>query len=338
VLAERLMRQPEHATGQPGCGDGSYPTAVTDDARRRAALATMTERFPAVAERVRSVYGLRLPRHLAVFCALWHGADAAERAALDHLMVAPGGVADYFADGGLDLTGRDGLDERLHDRFRRDPAEFVTVLMGGSDGLHYGLWYDDPAELPSFIVHNWARDSAETWTDRRPTLLDELRHRVGRALTDYGGDPETSAAMQPLTAALDWYAEADRAAREADGEPRWASAPRYYGEISVFPALPPGAGDAGLGIGARLRAFRRRDPKAEKYIARAERELAAGKPAYALNVGAELHWLDADEYREQSRDLLVGAYRALGRDALADIVEVHVANRDLRSVDVLTRS
>jgi hypothetical protein len=28
----------------------------------------------------------------------------------------------------------------------------------------------------------------------------------------------------------------------------------------------------------------------------------------------------------------------LGRDALADIVEVHVAHRDLRSVDVLTRS
>jgi hypothetical protein len=33
--------------------------------------------------------------------------------------------------------------------------------------------------------------------------------------------------------------------------------------------------------------------------------------------------------------LLVGAYQALGRDALADILEVHVAHRDLRSVGVL---
>jgi hypothetical protein len=54
-----------------------------------------------------------------------------------------------------------------------------------------------------------------------------------------------------------------------------------------------------------------------------------------LAIGGELHWVDLDQYRQASRDLLVGAYRALGRDALAEVIEVHVANRDLRSVGVL---
>ncbi|MEV0567114.1 hypothetical protein [Dactylosporangium sp. NPDC050588] len=39
--------------------------------------------------------------------------------------------------------------------------------------------------------------------------------------------------------------------------------------------------------------------------------------------------------RREAVELLAGAYRALGRDALAGIAEVHAANRDLPSVDVL---
>lgn len=110
--------------------------SVNDEERRRAALATMWERFPAVEARVQRVYGLRLPRHLAVFAALWHGASDAEQRGLRRLMLMPRGITDYFRDDGPHLVGRDGLDERLHCRFRRDPAEFVTVLSGGSDGEH----------------------------------------------------------------------------------------------------------------------------------------------------------------------------------------------------------
>jgi hypothetical protein len=296
----------------------------------------MRERFPAVEARVRTVYGLRLPRHLAVFCALWDSADRAERDALDHLMVSPYGLTEYFAADGLDLVGRDRLDERLHGRFRRDPAEFVTVLMGGSDGLHYGLWYDDPAELPSFIAHNFARDSAETWTDRNPTLLAELRHVVGGILSD-DDDDEKEQVFRPLIAALDWFAPADAEALAADGERRWAAAPRPVGGVSIFPALPPGSGDPQRALVGRINAYGAGATEAEieEWIGRAERELAAGRPALALSVGGELHWMDSDRFRVPSRDLLVGAYRALGRDALADIITVHTAHRDLASVHVL---
>lgn len=309
-----------------------------DEERRAAALATAWERFPLVAERVHRVYGLRLPRHLAVFVAFWASAAGAEREALSALMVRPWGVTDYFSDDGLWLAGRDGLDERLHARFRRDPAEFVTVLAGGGDGLHYGLWYDDPAELPSSLAYNYARDSAETWACDAPTLLALLRSRAAAMLSEYGDDGEDAEQARSLVAALDWFEAADREAREADGPPRWACTPRRYGAVSLFPALPPGSGDPRLAESAeRLSDFERDPTRAARWIADARRELAAGRPALALAVGGELHWLDDDAYRQQGLDLLVGAYRALGRDALADIAAIHAQRRDLSSVAVLVR-
>ncbi|MEV0902142.1 hypothetical protein [Actinoplanes sp. NPDC049802] len=47
-------------------------------------------------------------------------------------------------------------------------------------------------------------------------------------------------------------------------------------------------------------------------------------------------WGVTDYFRDGGIDLLTRAYRALVRDALAEIAEVHAAHRDLRSVQVLT--
>ncbi|MFI5912240.1 ADP-ribosylation family protein [Dactylosporangium sp. NPDC051541] len=303
------------------------------------ALATMEARFPSVEEHFRRVYSLRLPRHLAVYAAFWAGlSDNAARCLSERLGLSPWGITEYFEDGGLDRVTRDGLDERLHCRFRRDPAEFVTVMGGDTDGLHFGLWYDDPAELPSFIAYNYARDSAETWSHHAPTLLHEIRIRLADAKRDVELDgPEHYEGMppfEPLEAALDAYADADAAALAADGPVTWAGAPRPRVAITIGPVLPEDAGDPRAAeSGERLDTYR--DPaRAAPVIAAARSELAAGRPALALVVGGELHWLDADEYRPESTELLTGAYRALGRDALAGIVEVHHAHRDLRSVDI----
>ncbi|MDI6104752.1 DUF2228 domain-containing protein [Actinoplanes sp. NEAU-A12] len=300
---------------------------------REAALATMTRRFPLVAERVRRVWGLRLPRHVAVFAAL----AASDGDALAEIGLSPWGVTDYFRDGGLDLRGRDGLDERLHARFRCDPAEFVTVMGGDSDGLHFGLWFDDPAELPTVIAHNYARDSAETWASPAPSLLGVLRERVDRFLGDYGDEEDEAARVAALTGALDWFASADEEALRQDGPPRWGSEPRSFLAVSLLPVLPPDSGDPqAADSGARLHAFQHDPVQAAEWIARAHRDLAAGMPALALAVGGELHWLDSDDHRQAGLDLLVGAYRALGRDAFAEIASLHAACRDLRSVEVLT--
>jgi Uncharacterised conserved protein (DUF2228) len=299
---------------------------------RERALATMNERFPLVAERVLHQWGLRLPRQVAVFAAL----AASDGKALAEVGISPWGVTDYFRDGGLDLVGRDGLDPRLHARFRCDPAEFVTVMGGGSDGLHFGLWFDDPAELPALIAHNYARDSAETWVSAAPSLIGVVRERVDGMLADYGDEPEEVARAAPLIEAVEWFTAADQAALRQDGPPRWASAPRSYLAMSLLPHLPPDSGDPQASeSGIRLDVFQSDAAQASRWITEARRELAAGRPALALAVGSELHWLDRDEYRQAGLDLLVGAYRALGRDALAEIATVHAAHRDLRSVEVL---
>lgn len=312
-----------------------FAPTEADEARRFASLGVMTERFPAVEQRVSQVYGLRLPRHLAILAAFVHSLDAHEQRALQWLGLSCWGITDYFADGGLDRTGRDGLDERLHCRFRRDPAELVTVLGGGSDGLHYGLWYDDPAELPSFVAYNYARDSAETWTAKAPTVLAQIRRELDDALADDEG-PDKYWTLFPLGAALDWFAPGDAAACEADGPPRWAAAVRPPGGVVLGAVLPPGSGDPrGDRSDERLDAYRADEARARRWIAEAAAELAAGQPAFALTVGRELHWLDADPYRGDAVELLAGAYRALGRDALAGIAEVHAAHRDLPGVDVL---
>jgi histone PARylation factor 1-like protein len=296
----------------------------------------MIGRFPEVAERVQRVYGLRLPRHLAVFCALLFSIDAQERQELQYLGLSPFGLCDYFAEDGLRLIGRDGLDERLHGRYRRDPAEFVTVVSGGVDGLHYGLWYDDPAELPSFVAHNYARAEGETWTDGCPTLLAQLRFEIERRLPGDVTDDQASQ-LSPLFAAVQWFSAADEQALAEDGPRRWTADDRLRSAVCVFPAIPAGSGDPRLDQSMnRATCFAYGGiPQARDWIAQAEQELAAGRPAYALAIGSELHWADHDEYRQQSRELLIGAYRALNRPAMAKIIDIHTAHRDLASVQIL---
>ena len=311
--------------------------AADGEARRNAALAATQARYPAVSERFARAHGFRLPRHTAVFAAFWQSLDARERAGMDLLGLQPWGVIDYYLPGGLDRVGRDGLDERLHCRFRRDPPEFVTVLSGDSDGLHYGLWYDDPAELPTFVVHNYARDSAETWTSGMVTVLGEVWTRFDRRVRDDVDIPEDRPALYALGAALDRFADADGQAVAEDGPRRWSGVDRPRTIGSPGPALPPGSGDPGT-EDERAAAYRTNPERMRELVAGARAELAAGRPAAAIVVGAELHWMNGDDLARDALDLLTGAYRTLGRGALADIVEVHHRHRDLRSVEVLVRA
>lgn len=316
-----------------------------DPARRDAALAATAERFDAVAARFAAVYGLRLPRHLAVFAAFFDSLGATGRDVVgDELGLRTGGVTDYFAPDGLALTGRDGLDERLESRFRCDPPEFVTFMYGDTDGLHYGLWYDDPAELPSLVAYNYARDSAETWTDGLLTPLAQVARRIEdldeEADDEPDDDPDGARQRAAVRLHLQAFLGADQQACAQDGPARWAHTARPDILASPGPALPADAGDPRGGRRhheQRYQGYRARSPEVRDWIALAERELAAGQPAYALVLGRELHWFDAEDYRADALRLMTAAYRALGRDALAEIATVHHAHRDLRSVAVLTR-
>ncbi len=318
--------------------DPEVIAAVTgpDASERRAeALRACEQRFDAVAARMHEVYGLRLPRSLIPWAALVRSLNPIEREGLDFLGRRSGGIMIWFEDGGLERETRDGLDPRLEGRFRCDPPEFVTIGWGDSDGLHFGLWYDDPAELPTTIVSNYARDSAETGDDRTRSMLEVVREQLERVRDESDYKPRLN--VEALADALEWFRAAETDALAADGPSPYADIERPDITGGMGPALGPEHGDPRGSYqeqAQRYELMREPGPELQDLVDQAFDELERGLPAFALVLGRELHWVDADATREVALELMVGAYEALGRHALAEIAKLHHAHRDLRSVGV----
>ena len=296
--------------------------------RRRAALGAAVESFPVVYDKMLEVYQLRMPRHLAYAAGWWLGLTRAERAeAWGYVGTGLAGVTEWFEGDNLTRATIDGLDGRLHYRFRREPPEMVTVFGGNSDGSHWGLWYDDPAELPRTISHNWARDSSET-SACQPTLLMTLRHEM------LGRD-----ALDPnychLGTIVDWLDEVlaqELEAHRAEQISRFVPRAEILGGIGPWVAGWTAPAELGT-MWTRQELYAARAPIVDDWIA-AARAAIATEPGRALLLGRELHWFDGDPYRAVSGELLVTAYRALGRDALAEIARLHHAHRNLGNVGV----
>jgi hypothetical protein len=282
----------------------------------------MLERFDAVKARFGAIYGLQLPRHLAVGAAFFRSLSGPVGDDLNGL-VNPCGLLEWFDDGALERKMVDGLDPRLDWRFRCDMPEFVTVLGGDSDGLHWGLWFDRPDQLPAHLASNYARDSAETSLSSMSTLLGAVldwrfRHRE---------DERESKFQQAL---LEEYVSA----LEPMG--KWAFEEKLPPPPKRGPHL---VGSPGLALPAVLDPkFIPSEPPREEAAIRALIKEASADPAAALAVGRLLHWLDSDHCRVEAGELLIGAYRALGYDAFGEIARLHLTHRDLPSVATFARS
>lgn len=310
-------------------------TTLDTIARRRRSLAHARERFAAVEQRFAAIYGLRLPRSLIAWAALLGSVGPFESRGLDALGRRGGGIMVWFEPQGLERAPREGLDPRLDCRFRRDPPELVTIAWGDCDGLHYGLWFDDPAEPATTIVGNYARDSAETWDTGEHDMLALLRKQIG----EHGEHDEPTLALAMLADAIAWFEfEFEReAAEDLMPEPasRWSKVARPPLVGSMGPALLAEHGDPRASEEPRrYAAYQAGADEVDTWIEQARDELARGLPAFALVLGRELHWFDDDRWRAVGLALLVDAYRALGRDALAEIALVHHRHRDLGSVAV----
>lgn len=299
--------------------------------RRRAVVAEAVAAFPILFDKMLLVYGLRMPKHLAYSIGFYLALNEDEREEAWGLVgTGPAGIGEWFEERALARPVLPGLDERLEFRFRRDPPEFVSVFSGNSDGGHWGLWYDDPGELPRTIAHNWARDSAETY-ERRPTLLATFRDEL------YGEHSQPIEDLSQRGANIlawldDCYTHELEAFREEAIAP-FAKRPYVVGGLGAWvPGWSPPSDIPDHD--ARYQRYRDSDPMVGEWITRAQRELAAGAPGLALMVGRDLHWFDDDATRAVCTELLVGGYRALGRDAIAEIVRVHHEHRDLAQVNV----
>ena len=67
----------------------------------------------------------------------------------------------------------------------------------------------------------------------------------------------------------------------------------------------------------------------KRWVTQAYSDLAEGRPLEALAFARDLWWADHEAFRAEAIDLLARSYRALGREALAQIAEIHHAFRDL---------
>lgn len=301
-------------------------------ARRREGVEKALDRFGAIKTRFEAAYAMPLPRHLAYGGAFFLGLSPQEKA---HLPVGLFGLAGWFQwlePGGRELVA--SLDERLEGRFRRDPPEFVSVASGDSDGSHWGLFYDDPSIPPRLLAHGWARDDGAVWA-ASPTLLGSIRRPIAEAASH--GDQSDRRRVRAVVGWLDALrVEEDRAlVEECVPPPPPASERADLGGAGLGPHLPGWTPPAWLpGHDARWRLYDARDGALRGLIEQALRELGSGEAGAALVLGRELHFCDHDETREASLELLVGAYLALGRNALADIARVHHRHRDLRSVGI----
>lgn len=292
------------------------------------------------------------------------------------LSVRSSGLLEWFAPGGLDrqcfrvkeLVGKGHgaaskgkkkstdmgvpLDARLDMRYRCDAPQFVTFLGGDSDGLHWGFWYDSPAFFP-VIAHNYARDSAETWLDGEASPIAFLRVRTTEMLEENAEELEL---LKEENEARPYAMRRQRALRVVESHihslervlskrswpeeahcpwPRTKSGPvgspslALKPETGVVPSHIPGVGKSSEKPSVQKR---------KAWLKEARTELEAGRPAYAHVLGLYLHWLDGDELREEAGQLLIDAYKTLGFDPFAEILELHLRYRDLPTVAVFRDS
>jgi hypothetical protein len=268
------------------------------------------------------------------------------------------------------LRPRDGVDVRVHGRYYRDPPEFLTFMHGGTDGLHFGLWYDGgrtcdgvasyynndgggvglPAGTPLEAVRKqleWAwlhrdekaylgKDDDET----RPydTWLAERRHRI-RLLREIVMTFETGDRPEEGEKYHDAYRDPQDILDHGHPdriETLDGGGALVHGETAIDRKRQKPYDDYEFCTNLQKRLTD--DPAALKaHVAEARRRCAAGNPADALTLGRDLHWISAGDpsLERHANELLVMAYQALDRDNLAAIAAAHHRHRDLPQVSVL---
>ncbi|MBE1584291.1 hypothetical protein ACFPOI_29920 [Nonomuraea angiospora] len=337
-----------------------------DEQARSAAVAQVERERAAIEERFARDWGFQLPDPIFRFRAFLLSLGPAGKQALDDLELCPFGIMDLFDDPAR--GSRPGIDVRVHGRYYRDPPEFLTFMHGGTDGLHFGLWYDDGRTCTG-VASYYNNDGGGVGLPSG-TPLEAVRRTLEwgwRHLGDQDDDPadptdpEVAARrrrLRLLREVLMTFETGDRDEQGEDYHKAYGQSPELleHGDPDRIETLDGGGalvdGDTAIkrdrqrpwddgGFCAALQQELTGDPAVrDARVAEARRRCAAGHPADALALGRDLHWISAgDPEREhQANELLTMAYRALGRDNLAAIAQAHHRHRDLPQVHVLEKT
>jgi Uncharacterised conserved protein (DUF2228) len=240
----------------------------------------------------------------------------------------------------------------LHWRYHDDPPEFFTVFAGGGDGLHFGYYLDDPDTADGCVASYYAEDVFELSADG-DTLFEAVRLHLeychGDCLIDAEVNPEDAALAAESLQRLDElrqlllsYATADRPEVGEDYTERYAGV--TLREDRVMEETADGMGivvdpyhfrplsKCGRSLWKQLRK-KKNDPA--ELVEEARRALIEGFPGTALALGKDLWATTVGDKMAHAIDLMDAAYEGLGRATLRRVLQTHVANRTLASVDIL---
>ena len=140
--------------------------------RRSAALAHVAHWKEPLRAAILRTHRIVVPDGLFAYWGFARSLDPDARAALHEIGVSPGGlmeVLDALVAVDADptrLRTLGGLDLRLESRYYRDPPELFTFAYGNTDGLHYGLWFDDARGAPHGIASEYAHARGGISLDR----------------------------------------------------------------------------------------------------------------------------------------------------------------------------
>ncbi|HET8844493.1 MAG TPA: ADP-ribosylation family protein, partial [Ktedonobacteraceae bacterium] len=297
-----------------------------------------------------------LPDHVFTFWAFWLGLTPLERVAMDWrsdfssdlsisaLGISPCGIFEYFSQEGRARIPRSGLDHRLNARFYRDPPAFFTALYGDSDGLHYGLWYDNPLEASACVVSYYSRDGGGI-AYQGQTLLEAVRRGIEWAQfhMEYERDKEEQRRCRLGVLLLrDAVMEYETADQPEQGEGYLYNDRRNIGPriptCNEFGVVVPSSYEqpAERNIDLVSQAIQEDTPEVKLRVAEALQACEQGQPALALALGHDFHWLSNDrlERKDEAHLLLSKAYEKLGYTALVEIATLHHRYRDLPNVDI----
>ncbi|MGW0908785.1 ADP-ribosylation family protein [Streptomyces sp. NPDC002853] len=309
----------------------------------------------AIEARVLGDWGLELPESIFRFWSFLGTLGPIEGRALAEMGVSPAGIMDLFDD--PDRMPVKDIDVRVHGRYYRDPPEFLTFMHGGTDGLHYGLWFDD-GRTCSGVASYYNNDGGEIDTTASTPLeaVRALLERVWRDIEDDIRDEEAPVRREQLALLRDALTAVETGDRPEVGLSYSSKYDRAAGPVDPDRITTlDGAGGLASGASTLDRPGHR---GADEYkfatymydlfddaaalratVEDARRRCAQGDPTEALLLGRDLHWASAGDpgHEALAHELLVLAYRALDRPALRAIAEAHHRHRSLPQVDVLER-
>ena len=295
--------------------------------------------FDPLKERLRELYGVKFPDGLFLLHEFLRTYPEGEKEkALDALRIHPTGVLQVL---GRLAAGRDVSSSQpllLHYRFYRDPPEFFTCLHGDTDGLHWGLLWDEPALgfRGAASYYNNDGDTIEVYRSLFDALIDRIDDRIESTEEMIEEDPEHEPEYREDAAVAGRMRERLREFVDRHG-------------VRLDEDRPDGVeSDTGLGLvvpdeyhadegGGTPESPEHWQALSSDGIAELISECEAGRVVPAMAAGRSLWYWGGDGHSAAAYRLLQAAYAALERPELLRVLDLHYQHRDMKSVDLLAK-